>query len=415
MHQAGAVLDRDVVGEHDEVGRHVLREGHQLERPLVGPPLHVAAGHGRLDRPALAEHGGEQRLGDDQRLGAVGGHDVVDLGVHRHGGVRHQRPGRGRPHQQGRPRRAGRGGVRPRRQREADVDRRVGHRLVALRELVVGEPGAAAGAVRRHPVVLDEAAGVEDLLQRPPDRLDVRRRHRDVGVVGVDPEAHPLRHLLERVDVPQHGLAALGVELRDAVGLDVALAGEAELLLHGELDGQTVAVPAGLPLDLEALHGLEPGEHVLEDTGLDVVGAGHAVGGRRALVERPARPAVAGVDRLVEGLVVLPEREHVVLQRGEVDLGAHRVVLRRLVLRRVGLRVLAHVCLHFVDHPTGVSGGACPVKGREAGRCPAAPAVPPSLATSGTSRPRQDALSRGHRGRFYLPVRVTGALPAAPG
>ena len=59
------------------------------------------------------------------------------------------------------------------------------------------------------------------------------------------------------------------------------LAGEAELLLDRELDRQAVAVPAGLAGDVVALHGLEPREDVLEDAGLDVVGAGLplAVGG----------------------------------------------------------------------------------------------------------------------------------------
>ena len=46
--------------------------------------------------------------------------------------------------------------------------------------------------------------------------------------------------------------------------------------------------------DVVALHRLEAGEDVLEHPGLDVVGAGHAVRGRRALVERPGR-AVGGL------------------------------------------------------------------------------------------------------------------------
>ena len=86
-------------------------------------------------------------------------------------------------------------------QREADVDRRVDDRLVALRQLVVGQAGAAARAVRRDAVVLDQQALVEDLLERPPDGLDVLRVHRPVGVVQVDPVAHPLGQLVERVDV----------------------------------------------------------------------------------------------------------------------------------------------------------------------------------------------------------------------
>ena len=127
-----------------------------------------------------------------------------------------------------------------------------------------------------------------DLLQRPPDRLDVGGVHRPVGLAHVDPVAHPLGHLLEEVDVPLHRLAAAGVELGDAVRLDVGLAGEAELLLDGELDRQAVAVPAGLAVDLVALHRLEAREDVLERPRLDVVGAGAAVRGGRALEEGPA-------------------------------------------------------------------------------------------------------------------------------
>ncbi len=320
VHQAGAVLGGDVVAENDVV--RLGREVDELERALVAPALEVGPAQGRLDGPALAEDLLEQRLGDDQGLLPVGGDHVVDAGVHRDGGVRHQRPGRRRPHQQARL-----AGVLARGQREPHVDRRVGHRLVALRQLVVGEPGPAARAVRRDPVVLDQQALVVDLLQRPPDGLDVRGVHRPVGVVGVDPVAHPLGHLLEGADVAEHRLAAPGVELGDPVGLDVALAGEPELLLDGELDGQPVAVPAGLPLDAVALHGLEAGEDVLEDPSLDVVGARQAVRRRGTLVEGPGGAPSCGVERLVEDLVVAPEVEHVVLERRQVHLRRDRVVL----------------------------------------------------------------------------------------
>jgi hypothetical protein len=138
------------------------------------------------------------------------------------------------------------------------------------------------------------------------------------GVLGVDPVAHALGHLLEGVDVAKHGLAALGVELRDAEGLDVALAREAELLLDSELDGKAVTVPACLPVDAVALHGLEPREDVLEDPRLDVVGAGEAVGGRRALVEGPGGAGAAFED-LSKSLSL--QREHVVLERGRSTWG----------------------------------------------------------------------------------------------
>ena len=193
-------------------------------------------------------------------------------------------------------------GVRAGREGHPHVDRRVGDGLVALGELVVGERRPVAGAVRRDPVVLDEQAALVDLLERPPDRLDVLRVHRAVGLAHVDPAAHPIGHLLPQVDVALHRLTAPGVELRDAEGLDVGLAGEPELLLHRELDGQAVAVPASLAVDLVALHGLEPREHVLERPRLDVVGAGPAVGRGRALEEGPGLGAVVAGHGLLEDL-----------------------------------------------------------------------------------------------------------------
>ena len=238
-------------------------------------------------------------------------------------GVGDQRPRCRRPHQQGRL-----AGQRAGGQREPDVDAGVGDVLVALGELMVGQRGAAAGAVRGDPVVLDQQALGVDLLQRPPDALDEGRVHRPVRLVEVHPVAHPLGELGEGVDVAGDGLAAAGVERLHAVGLDVGLAVEAEFLLDRQFDRQAVAVPAGLAGDVVALHRLEAGEDVLEDPGLDVVGAGHAVGGRRALVEGP-RPAAGGLGQGGrEGVVGLPERQDLPLHRRQVDAGRHGAVGR---------------------------------------------------------------------------------------
>ena len=114
-----------------------------------------------------------------------------------------------------------------------------------------------------------------------------------------------------------HRFAAAGVELLHAVGLDVRLAVEAEFLLNSQLHGQAVAVPAGLAVDAEALHGLEPGKDVLEHPGLDVVGAGLSVGGGRAFVEGPRLPSAGPLQRLGEGVVGGPEVENLVFQLGE--------------------------------------------------------------------------------------------------
>ena len=241
------------------------------------------------------------------------------------GGVGDQRPGRGGPHEQrcsGRPvaarERAGR-------QRHPDVDRGIGDGLVdvGLAQLVVGQRRPAPRTVRTDAVVAYQQALVEDGPQRPPDALDVRRVHRAVGLGHVDPVAHPFGHLGERVDVPLDRGAAGGVEARDAVLLDLPLAGDPQLLLDGDLDGQAVAVPAGLALDVPSPHRLEAREEVLEDPRLDVVRAGPAVGGRRALVERPRCGAGGLGEAFVEDAVFVPEREDLPIEGGQVDLRVH--------------------------------------------------------------------------------------------
>ncbi len=84
-----------------------------------------------------------------------------------------------------------------------------------------------------------------------------------------------------------------------------------------------MAVPAGLAGHVEPLHGLEPGEDVLEDPGLDVVHAGHAVGGRRPLVEGPDLAGRRPVEGAIENLAVQPAPEDLVFHRGQVDRRGH--------------------------------------------------------------------------------------------
>ncbi|GEM_PF-2078468 len=358
MDQPGAVLGGDVVGQDDEIG--VGRRGASVGgavvggRPvdplvgaLVGPELHLRAGEGLTGAgPLIAQNGVEQRFGDDQvgaglDLAQVGGHlvgggvgvglldvdrlaaghHIGDVGAHRHRGVGDQGPRGGGPHQQLRL-----AGQRPGGERELDIDRGVAVVVVPLGQLMVGQRGAAARTVGGDPVVLAEQTLVEDLLEAPPHRLDVLGVHRPVGLVHVHPVAHPTGELGEGVDMSGDRLAALGVEGFDAVLLDVRLAGEAQLALDGQLDRQSVAVPAGLAVDVVALHGLEPGEDVLEDAGLDVMGAGLAVGGRRTLEEVPRLAVPGGLQGLLEGVVAVPQVDDLVLHRRQVDLGGHRPV-----------------------------------------------------------------------------------------
>ena len=317
------------------------------ERGRVRRAEQLAAAERGEHVPAFAEHPWPQRLGDHHPVPvtALARDHVLHLGVDGDRGVGHERPRRRRPHQQ-----VGPGQVRVRAlghpgHGEPDDDRGVGDVPVDVRlaHLVVGQRRAAPGAVRADPEVPHEQALVVDRLERPPDGLHVVGVHGAVGGGQVDPVPHPGGERGERVDVPQHRLPAPLVELGDAVGLDVLLAGQAEFLLHGDLHGQPVAVPAGLAGDVEPLHGLEPGKQVLEDPGLDVVHARHAVRRGRPLVERPPGRALRLAERRLERPHPAPPGQHLVLDRGQVRLrgqGRHRAAPVALRLRLPAARAL---------------------------------------------------------------------------
>ena len=159
--------------------------------------------------------------------------------------------------------------------------------LVAERDLVAGQAGAAARAVRGDAVVAeDQVVRSHSRWKHPPAGLDVLVRVGHVRLVGVDPEADALGHPLPVGDVAEHRLAALRVEGGDAVLLDLALVAQSQLALDLELDGQAVRVPAALAGRAVAAHRLVARDQVLEDAREDVVHAGRPVRRRRPLVER---------------------------------------------------------------------------------------------------------------------------------
>src|SRR5207248_9305548 len=124
-----------------------------------------------------------------------------------------------------------------------------------------------------------------------------------VGVVVVLPESHPLRHQPPVADVFVHALATEAVELGDAEFLDLLLAGDAQLLLDLQLDRQAVGVPAGLALDVEALHRPVAAEEILEGAGEYVVRTRPPVRRGRSFVEDETGPALAGVEAGLERAV----------------------------------------------------------------------------------------------------------------
>ncbi len=118
---------------------------------------------------------------------------------------------------------------------------------------------------------------------------------------------------------------------------------DAELLLDGDLDRQAVAVPAALAVGVEPAHRLVAREDVLEDAGQDVVGAGPAVGGRRALVEDVRRRALAALEGLVVDVQLAPALEDLLLELREGDV-LGQGTMRRHWCRSLGGTVGSNPC-----------------------------------------------------------------------
>ena len=183
------------------------------------------------------------------------------------------------------------------------------HRAVALRHLVGGESGPATGTVGENLVPLVQEPVVVHLRKLPPHALDVLIGVGYVGVLQIDPEAHPVDHPLPLALVlPDRLLAALH-ELLHAVRLDLRLAVDTDLLLHLQLDGKTVRVPAALTRDVEPLHRLVAGEEVLVDARHQVTEVRLTVRRRRSLEEDVTRTALRRLQRLLKRPSLLPKSQ----------------------------------------------------------------------------------------------------------
>ena len=194
------------------------------------------------------------------------------------------------------------------------------HVLVALRDLMRAERGAAARAVGHYLVALVEQALFVHLLERPPHGLDVLVVIGYVGVLHVRPVAYAVAHLLPLVQVLPHGFLALLDEGLYAVALYLLFAVQAELLFYLQLHRQAVGIPAGLAQHLVALHGAIARYHVLHHAGEYVPDVGLAVGRGRAVIEREYVAALALVYRALEHVALFPELRHFLFALHEVQI-----------------------------------------------------------------------------------------------
>ncbi len=143
-------------------------------------------------------------------------------------------------------------------------------------------------------------------------------------MVEVDEVSHLLGHLAPLLGEFHHVLAALVVVVlgrdvfRRLLVVDILLR-DAQLLLHTELHGQSVGVPAGLAVHLEAAHRLIAVESVLDGTRKDVVDAGVSVGRGWSLEENKLRMPLTLVYTLVEDVFLLPLLKNVSVHLCKVE------------------------------------------------------------------------------------------------
>ena len=257
--------------------------------------------------------GTQQVLGQDcrdglARVGVVGLHGhIVNLRTHAQCNVRRQCPGCGGPSQE-----IGFAPLCPLclrlRDEELCGDGGVLHILVAagLVELVRAEARTVRGRIGLDGISLIEQALVVELLQQPPKGLDILGVVGDVGVLEIDEISHALRQFVPLLGEFHHVLMATVVVLfyRNLFA-DIFL-GNVQFLLHVDLNGQSVGVPTGLALHLEALHGLIAVESVLDGAGKNMVNAGMTVGRRGALKENELGASLTFINTFVEDVVLLP-------------------------------------------------------------------------------------------------------------
>jgi len=185
---------------------------------------------------------------------------------------------------------------------------------------------------------IDEVA-LKEIVEDPPDALDVVVGERDVRMVQIDPVAHQFRHFPPQLFIAEHGIAAVGAEFLQAIFFHGAFIFQTELLFHLDLHGQAMRVPPGFTLHLIAGHGLVSADRVLEGAGHHVMDAGFAIGGGGSFKKYESGTAFPEVLTLFGQRVLVPVIAHPGFQSAgaflEVDCFVHISYGFRLICFRI--------------------------------------------------------------------------------
>ena len=210
---------------------------------------------------------------------------------------------------------------------ELDGDGRVCVLLVAAQvQLVVGKYSGAPRAVRQDVEALVDKPLVPKLLNNPPDGLHIVRVHGLVVVVEIDPAAHTGHGLAPFAGIAEHDLAAVLVELCDAVVLNLLLSGDLQFLLHLVLYRKSVAVPSEAAVHQLSLHGHIAWINIFDCTRNKVSEVRKSCGKRRTVVEYIFAASFPLLHRLLENIILFPELEDSFLHLRKINFRIYRVV-----------------------------------------------------------------------------------------
>ncbi len=173
------------------------------------------------------------------------------------------------------------------------------HRILHLR---LRERGLVVNApVHRLQTLIDKAL-LEEVKERLGDRRLIRQRHGQVGIAPSAKHPEPLKLAALQVHILLRVLAACPAN-RQRLHLELL---PSQLLIHLDLDRQTVAVPSRHIRRIEAGHGLRLHHKVLDALVQRMPQVDRAVGVRRAVMEDVPWPPRASLTNLVVQPLLLP-------------------------------------------------------------------------------------------------------------
>ena len=194
------------------------------------------------------------------------------------------------------------------------------------------EGGAAPGTVGGNLIALINQPSIPHPLYCPPAGLNVIIVHGDIGMLQVNPESDALGHCLPLLEVAKDTLPTAGVKLVNAIFFNLCLAGKAKFLLHLQLYGQPMGIPASDARGKIALHRLIAWYDILKDTSQHMMYPWAAVSRRWSLIQYKATTTLASFYAPLEDFFASPQAKYTLLKLWKIHLTAHWMKHKNLSL-----------------------------------------------------------------------------------